>query len=230
MNGNRKMHHADDIRHLPSYSVREAALYLRLPVSTLRAWIGRQKNFESLILPAQTKPLALSFINLVEAYVLASIRREHRISMNKVRNGMRFISDRFSSEHPLAEKDFETDGISLFLREADIIYDVSKGGGQMVLKEVIKQYLRRIERDPDGLPEKLYPFSRTGEPDEPKLIMIDPQISFGRPVLSARGIPIENIVERYKAGESIRELAKDYECARADIEEAIRCRLWKEAA
>lgn len=230
MNGNRKIHHADDIRYLPSYSVREAALYLRLPVSTLRAWIGRQKNFESLILPAQTKPLALSFINLVEAYVLASIRRKHRISMNKVRNGMRFISDRFSSEHPLAEKDFETDGISLFLIEADIIYDVSKGGGQMVLKEIIEQYLRRIERDPDGLPEKLYPFSRTGEPDEPKLIMIDPQISFGRPVLSAKSIPIENIVERYKAGESIRELAKDYECAYADIEEAIRCRLWKEAA
>ena len=230
MNGNRKIHHDDDIRYLPSYSVREAALYLRLPVSTLRAWIGRQRNFESLIVPAQTKPLALSFINLVEAYVLASIRRKHRISMNKVRNGMRFISDRFSSAYPLAVKDFETDGISLFLREAGIIYDVSRGSGQMVLKEIIEQYLQRIERDPDGLPEKLYPFSRTGEPDEPKLIMIDPQISFGRPVLSARSIPIENIAERYKAGESIRELAKDYECDQADIEEAIRCRLWKEAA
>ena len=230
MNGNGNIRHDDDIRYLPSYGVREAALYLRLPASTLRAWTGRQKNFESLIFPAHTKSLALSFINLVEAYVLASIRRKHRISMNKVRNGMRFISDRFSSAHPLAEKDFETDGISLFLREAGIIYDVSRGSGRMVLKEIIEQYLQRIERDPDGLPEKLYPFSRTGEPDEPKLIMIDPQISFGRPVLRARIIPIENIAERYKAGESVRELAKDYECDQADIEEAIRCRLWKEAA
>ena len=230
MNGNRKIHRDDDIRYLPSYSVREAALYLRLPVSTLRAWIGRQKNFEPLIVPAQTKPPALSFINLVEAYVLASIRREHGISMSKVRNGMGFISDRFSSAHPLAEKDFETAGISLFLTEAGIVYDISKGSGRMVLKEIIERYLRRIERGPDGLPEKLYPFSRTGEPDEPKLIMIDPRISFGRPVLSARSIPIENIVERYKAGESMRELAKDYECAQADIEEAIRCRLWREAA
>lgn len=230
MNGNRKMHHADDIRYLPSYSVREAASYLRLPVATLRAWIGGQKNFESLILPAQTKPLALSFINLVEVYVLASIRGKHRISMNKVRNGIGFISDRFSSEHPLAEKDFETDGISPFLMEAGIIYDVSKGGGRMLLEKMIERYLRRIERGPDGLPEKLYPFSRTGEPDEPKPIMIDPRISFGRPVLSVGSIPMENIVERYKAGESVRELAKDHECARADIEEAIRCSLWKEAA
>ena len=203
---------------------------MRLPVSTLRAWVGRQKNFESLIVPAQTKPLALSFINLVEAYVLASIRKEHKISMKKVRNGMRFISDRFSSAHPLAVKDFETDGISLFLRESGIVYDVSGGGGRMVLKEIIEQYLQRIERGPDGLPEKLYPFSRTGEPDEPKSILIDPKISFGRPILSGTIIPIENIVERYRAGEPMKELAKDYECDQADIEEAIRCRLWKEAA
>lgn len=230
MNGAGEKHYDEDIRYLPFYRVPEAASYLRLPVSTLRAWTGRQKNFESLIVPAQTKPLTLSFINLVEAYVLASIRRKHRISMNKVRNGMRFISDRFSSAYPLAVKDFETDGISLFLREAGIIYDVSRGGGQMILKEIIEQYLQRIERDPDGLPEKLYPFSRTGEPDEPKSILIDPKISFGRPVLCTRSIPIENIAERYKAGESVRELAKDYECYQADIEEAIRCKSWKEAA
>jgi hypothetical protein len=31
---------------MPSYTVPEAAFYLRLPVSTLRAWIGRQTAFE----------------------------------------------------------------------------------------------------------------------------------------------------------------------------------------
>ena len=230
MNGAREKHYNEDIRYLPSYNVPEAASYLRLPVSTLRAWIGRQMNFESLIVPAQAKPLALSFINLVEAYVLASIRKEHKISMKKVRNGMKFISKKFSSAHPLAEKDFETDGISLFLRESGIIYDVSGGSGQMVLEEIIEQYLQRIERDLHGFPIKLYPFSRRGEPNEPKSILIDPKISFGRPILSGLSIPIENIVERYKAGEPMKELAKDYECRQAEIEEAIRCRLWKEAA
>jgi hypothetical protein len=34
-----------DIRYMPSYSVPEAAFYLRLPVSTLRAWLGRQTGF-----------------------------------------------------------------------------------------------------------------------------------------------------------------------------------------
>ncbi len=219
-----------DVRYLPSYSVPEAALYLRLPKSTLRAWIGRQINFKPLIAPAQEKPLALSFINLIEAYVLASIRREYRLSMNKIRKGLDFISQTYPSDNPLAEKDFETDGLSLFLRETGLVYDISRGGGQIVLEDVVKEYMQRIERDLHGLPIKLYPFSGTGKPDEPRSILIDPKISFGRPILSNTSVPVEIIVERYRAGESMRELAGDYECNQEKIEEAIRCRLWEQAA
>ena len=219
-----------DVRYLPSYSVPEAALYLRLPKSTLRAWIGRQINFKPLIAPAQEKPLALSFINLIEAYVLASIRREYRLSMSKIRKGLDFISQMYPSDNPLAEKDFETDGLSLFLRETGLVYDISRGSGQIVLEDVVKEYMQRIERDLHGLPIKLYPFSGTGKPDEPRSILIDPKISFGRPILSNTSVPVEIIVERYRAGESMRELAGDYECNQEKIEEAIRCRLWEQAA
>lgn len=230
MNNNRKTTPKKDVRYLPSYSVPEAALYLRLPKSTLRAWVARQSNFEPLIAPAQEKPLALSFINLVEAYVLASIRREHRLSMNKIRKGLDFISHMYPSDNPLAKKDFETDGLSLFLKEAELVYDISRGKGQIVLEDIIKGYMQRIERDSHGLPIKLYPFSGTGKPDEPKSILIDPQISFGRPILSNISIPVEIIVERYKAGESMRELAGDYECSQEKIEEAVRCQLREQAA
>jgi hypothetical protein len=33
------------------------------------------------------------------------------------------------------------------------------------------------------------------------------------------------VAERYKAGESVNELADDYGCKRRDIEEAVRCEL-----
>ena len=216
-----------DIRYMPSYSVPEAAYYLRIPVSTLRAWIGRRHDFAPLIVPAQEYPLSLSFINLIEAYVLASIRRKHEIAMSKVRKGLNFISSQFSSSHPLADKEFETDGIDLFLREADVVYNQE---GQIVLAEVIKQYMKRIERDIHGLPIKLYPFSQRGEPDEPRFISIDPRISFGRPMLARKGIPIEILIERYRAGESIDELTNDYDCSQEEIEEALRYQLWNEAA
>lgn len=230
MNNNRKTTPKKDVRYLPSYSVPEAALYLRLPKSTLRAWVARQSNFEPLIAPAQEKPLALSFINLVEAYVLASIRREHRLPMNRIRQGLDFISHMYPSDNPLAKKDFETDGLSLFLKEAELVYDISKGSGQIALEDIIKGYMQRIERDSHGLPIKLYPFSRSGEPDEPKSILIDPKISFGRPILSCISIPVEIIAERYRAGESMRELAGDYECSQEKIEEAVRCQLREQAA
>ena len=219
-----------EVRYMPSYSVAEAALYLRLPSSTLRAWIGRQSGFEPLICPAQEKPLTLSFINLIEAYVLASIRRKHRVSMNKIRKGLNFISEKYPSENPLAKKNFETDGLHLFLREAGLVYDISRGHGQIMLEDVIKDYMQRIERDLDGLPIKLYPFSGSGEPNEPRSILIDPKISFGRPILYDISIPVEIISERYRAGESIEELAGDYECNKQKIEEAIRCKLWEQAA
>ena len=94
------------------------------------------------------------------------------------------------------------------------------------MENIIKEYMQRIERDSHGLPVKLYPFSGTGKPDEPRSILIDPKISFGRPILSDISIPVEIIVERYRAGESIGELAGDYECSQKEIEEAIRCQLW----
>lgn len=214
---------------MPCYSVSEAAFYLRLPVSTLRAWVGRQRGFEPLITLAQDKPPSLSFVNLVEAYVLAAIRRKYIISMRKVRRAIEYISEKFHSEHPLADKEFETDGLHLFVREYGTLINITQEE-QIELEEIVKQYLKRIERDPKGLPVRLYPFSRTGGPDEPRLIIIDPQIAFGRPVLTAKSIPVEVIAERYRAGESIADLMYDYDCTQKEIEEAIRCELWREAA
>ncbi len=146
--------------------------------------------------------------------------------MNKIRRGLDFISQMYPSDNPLAEKDFETDRLSLFLRESGLVYDISRGSGQIVLEDIVKEYMQRIERDLHGLPIKLYPFSGTGKPDEPRSILIDPKISFGRPILSNISIPVEIIVERYRAGESMGELAGDYECNQEKIEEAIRCKLW----
>jgi uncharacterized protein (DUF433 family) len=77
---------------------------------------------------------------------------------------------------------------------------------------------------------RLYPFTRKRTPDEPKAIVIDPRISFGRPVLAGSGIPTAVIAERYKAGESVDELADDYGRKRLEIEEAIRCELDERAA
>jgi uncharacterized protein (DUF433 family) len=95
-------------------------------------------------------------------------------------------------------------------------------------------HLQRIERDLNGIPVKLYPFTRKREivepQAEPMAVVIDPLISFGRPIIAGTGVPTAVVAERYKAGESIDDLADDYGIKRLDIEEAIRCELALEAA
>ena len=55
--------------------------------------------------------------------------------------------------------------------------------------------------------------------------MVDPESQFARPVLAGTGIPTLVIADRYKAGESIADLARDYDRPPEQIEEAICCEL-----
>lgn len=227
----------DDVRELPAYGIQEAAHYLRIPGATLRSWVlGRyyptetgKRLFKPLIALPHPDRSQLSFMNLVEAHVLDAIRRDHSISLWRVRTAIDYLGKHFPSRHPLAEQKFETDGINLFVERYGQLINVSMEG-QLAIRKLLEAHLRRIERDPAGMPVRLYPFTRKRHPEEPKAIVISPYISFGRPVLAGTGIATAVVAERYKAGESIEELAKDYERDRLQIEEAIRCELELEAA
>jgi uncharacterized protein (DUF433 family) len=52
---------------------------------------------------------------------------------------------------------------------------------------------------------------------------MNPAVSFGRPVIAGTGIPVSSIYERYRAGDSVADLAKDFRLDTSAIEEAIRC-------
>jgi len=221
-----------DPRLLPSYRVTEAAHYLRIPVTTLRSWaFGRKyltavgiKESKPIIIIPDKKNRLLSFINLVEIHILDAIRREHDIALYDVRKALRYLQRKFPTSHPLANEKFETDGKDLFIKKYGSLINISQEG-QMAIKNLMEAHLRRIERDTRGIPIKLYPFTRKRDLDEPKAVVIDPFVSFGRPILSGTGITTSIIAERYKAGESIDELADDYGRERSEVEEAIRCEL-----
>jgi uncharacterized protein (DUF433 family) len=88
---------------------------------------------------------------------------------------------------------------------------------------VLDASLRRIDWGGD-VAERLYPWVRADiEAAQPKSIVIDPRRGFGQPVIAGTGIQARIIAERYRAGESIAALAKDYALAVDKIEDAIRC-------
>jgi uncharacterized protein (DUF433 family) len=225
------------VEEQPGYSLTEASRYLLIPPATLRSWVaGRKyptdsgpKFFRPVIELPDNVRSGLSFVNLVEAHVLDAIRRHHQVPLSKIRQAIHYLRKQFSSKHPLAEQRFETDGLDLFIDKFGQLINVTDSG-QLALRELLKAHLHRVEHDTAGTVVRLYPFTRKRDLREPKLVVIDPHISYGRPVLVGTGIPTAIIAERYKAGESIDELAEDYGRSRNEIEEAIRCELWLEAA
>ena len=225
----------NDVRKAPAYSVAEAAHYLRMPKETLRTWIAGRfypvadqlKRSQPLIRWDDPGKQYLSFINLVEAHVLAAIRRHHGVKLPKVRKALDYVKNHLGIERPLIDEAFQTDGLDLFVERYGSLITASQEG-QQAMKEVIGIYLKRIERDTKGFPIKLYPFTRASEADDtpatdPRVVVMNPMISFGRPVIVGTGIPVSSIYERYKAGDSVADLAQDFRLGIGEIEEAIRC-------
>lgn len=217
-----------DPRELPAYSIAEAAHYLNVPAATVRYWATGQKDYLPLIQVPEGNPTLLSFINLVELHVLAAIRREHSVPMPKVRSAIDYLkqitSNKNDRRHPLVSRQLETDGLDLFIEHYGKLVNISQAG-QIAMRDMLSAALHRIQRDEFGLPIKLYPFTRSQIEDAPAMVVIDPTLSAGRPVIAGTGLATEIIAERYKAGESVSELADDYERKEAEIEEAIRCEL-----
>ncbi len=177
----------------------------------------------------QHRPPVLSFVNLVEVHVLDALRREHQIPLDQVRVAIDYLRRKLGVRHPLADQDLETDGLDIFVQKYGQLINITREG-QLAIRQLLQAHLRRIDRDPSGLAVRLYPFTRKRLGEEPKAVVIDPLIAFGRPVLAGTGIRTAIVADRYKGGESVDDLAKDYGRQRLEIEEAIRCELQRDAA
>ncbi len=219
-----------DLRNTPGYSIPEAAGYLRLPVSTLRAWMLGQryrvrrepKVFRPVIGIADRNNRQLSFINLVEAFVLTAVRREHDISLPKVRKAVDYLRRTFKTDRPLAEEQFQTDGVDLFVERFGSLIGATQEG-QLQMREIIRDRLKHVLRDPQGVPEKIVLFpagcDKVGSAD----VVIDPKFSFGRPILDGLGVRTAILAERFDAGDNFEVLANEYAAPLEAIQNAIRC-------
>jgi uncharacterized protein (DUF433 family) len=219
-----------DLREMPAYGIAEAAGYLRLPVSTLRAWLLGQRYrideqprfFKPVIDIADRRDRQLSFINLVEAFVLAGIRRELEIPLPKVRKAVDYLRRTFQSRRPLADEQFQTDGVDLFVEKMESLIGITQEG-QIQMREVIRDRLRRVHRDLKGVPEKLVLFPAQARKPGSADVVIDPRLSFGRPVLDRLGVRTAILAERFDAGDDIDALAREYSAPPEAIQNAIRC-------
>jgi uncharacterized protein (DUF433 family) len=212
-----------DVREHPRYSIEEAAAYLRIPETTLAAWVrgkkwhdsksGRLRHFIAVIDIADKRKNLLSFYNLAEAHVLRATR-DRRVPLHNVRRALEFIREAMPSKHPLLTHDFETSGKELFVEHLGQTVNATQHG-QIAMREVLEKYLKRINRDDLGMPIEIHPM-------DTQFLAINPMLSSGKPVVKGTGIMASILTARNDAGESIPELASDYGLPPYQIEQAIK--------
>lgn len=211
----------------PRYSLARAADYLKLSPSTLRSWVrgrtypkgGKLEVWPPLI----SADRLLSFNNLIEAYVLRALRVDHGVKMAAVREALDYAQKEFNIPRLLLSRELQAAPGNVFIDRFGELINLNKSG-QLAAKELLKAVLKRVQWSPVGLPIKVFPsvsFDVETLRRAPQHVMIDPAVSFGRPVLVSRGIRTSVIVGRIDAGEHPDDVANDFGLRREELDAAI---------
>src|SRR5271157_6002868 len=140
---------------IPNYTVEEAARYLIVPVSTVRYWSIGEAGAAPLTTVYSRRPLLLSFKNLVELYVLESLRESHDVGLPRIRRSVEELRIEKPSKYPLADYQLATRGRKIYLEgEGNELVSLS-AGGQHAFKEILDPFLKRVDRNTKGIAERL---------------------------------------------------------------------------
>ena len=217
---------------VPNYTVEEASRYLLVPVSTVKYWTIGEAGAAPLTTVYSRRPILLSFKNLVEVYVLETLRSVHDVGLPRIRRSIQELRIEKASKYPLADYQLATRGGRIYLDDGDELVNLTSGG-QHAFKPILDPFLRRVDRK-KGIAERLFPFTsreHQKHPDKaPRVVVIDPNVAFGMPVLVGSRISTAFLMSRKKGGASVSQLASDYGRPETEIEEALSLEAEKAAA
>ncbi|HEY0156610.1 MAG TPA: DUF433 domain-containing protein [Thermoanaerobaculia bacterium] len=223
-----------DPRELPAYSFADAGRLLTVPPSTIRNWAKGHGNFRPVLtVPDEQSVDAISFFNLIETFVLDELRRRHHFPLQELRPYIAYMRETFpAAAYPLAQVDLFVSNNDLYGRfGASPLVNISRGG-QLVLEEVLRDLLERVERDPagDGI-VKLYPFiTKQRIFNSPRAVEVNPRVRFGQPVVAGTGVPTAVVAQRFAGGDSIGALAEEYDRTPEQIEQVLQYESARRAA
>jgi uncharacterized protein (DUF433 family) len=125
--------------------------------------------------------------------------RKAGLPMQRVRPAVEKLNEGIGLDHALASRGVSTNG---------------------ALAEVIRRHLQGIVYDADGWAVRLRLPAYTQA-----VVTVDPTEAFGQPVVAQGGARVEDLVDRFKAGDGVAEVAADFDVTSADVEDVIRVAL-----
>lgn len=223
---------------MPLYTVAEAARIVDVPATTLSSWAkGNRRRFLdrpdvagdpviAYVEPGRTREPTIPFVGLAEALVLAAVRRSG-VPMQRVWPALVELQSGIGVDHALASRKLFTDGAELLFDFGESRADTEEGqsvlrlivvrSGQTVFADVIREYLQRIEYGDDGYASLIHvPAYRRAD------VVADPHRAFGAPVFAEGGAKVDDVLDRFWAGESLDELSEEFGVPSDQMEDVLR--------
>lgn len=226
------------------YTPAEAASLLKAPVAEVKRWAfgyerrrnGARVHYQPLIhteLPEIEGHRALTFTELVELMYIKGFRRAGA-PWKLVHEAAAVAARMFETEHPFAMRKFFADpnGIYALLQESgggESLVSL-RGHGQHALRDVVQPYLGQLEFDPMEVPTRWWPMGREGR------VVVDPQVSFGAPIVAEIGVPTHVLADALEAEKgydperALERVSWVYKVPPRHVQTAVRFEEWLKAA
>ncbi|SRR6266542_2355058 len=207
------------------YTIPEAARYVKMHGKSLRNWFtgsgGRPPIRDAEIESPDFR--AITFLDLIEAVAIRSLRMDYGISFQKIREAIKNARERYGIEHPFAHQKHKTvvlwPDLHIYLPE-DLRNPVQLTGkltGQKSMKPCIEAYMRDLEFDIDGMARLYTAFRYKGQE-----IILTPKVHFGEPVIRENGYTAATLYKAAVAEGSLEQAAELYEVGVDSVDAAYR--------
>jgi uncharacterized protein (DUF433 family) len=199
----------------------DAARFLGIPRSRFQRWARGSAQAAPLldVVPAQRGRAQVTFIAMAEAHVLEALRLAG-VRPDRIRPALNQLVKEFGPEYVLASRNLATDGI-------DVLWDFSRTRegeglmeghtGQMVLREIVEDYLTYVTWADDGYPSKLQ--LRNCQPSK---VVMDPYRAFGQPIFESSRARVRDVANMLYAGEDPQVVADEHGVSIEEVRTAAR--------
>jgi uncharacterized protein (DUF433 family) len=209
------------------YSFSEAAWLTKLTTRRVRSWFNMTApDRKHVFLGDYPKEHAISFLDLIEVLVAGNMRREG-VSLAAIRRMHKRLSEKLSTSHPFSHQELYAFQGDVFvvtaeeMGEEQSIVDILTH--QRVFPKIVKPCLKRVTYDSKSRMAKEWNIWDG--------IVIDPARRFGKPIVSACGIPASILSSAYHANkQDVTLVASWYGINTADVEAAVNFCTRREAA
>ncbi|MDQ2815494.1 MAG: DUF433 domain-containing protein [Actinomycetota bacterium] len=156
---------------------------------------------------------------MAEAYVLEALRLAG-VRVARIRPALNRLAEQFGREYVLVAPNLATDGI-------EVLWDFSRTEegqglmegrtGQLMMREIVEDYLQYLTWAEDGFPRML-----ELRHCQPSKVIIDPYRAFGQPIFEGSRARVRDVANMLSAGEDSQVVADEHGVSLEDVRTAAR--------